>query len=52
MAKLKCAWCGATVKPALNGKRPAQHKNGPTTCVGSGQLADTHRRIAKEKQRV
>jgi hypothetical protein len=41
---VKCAWCGKTVLLSGNGLRPKQHLNGKTTCVGSGQLVETHDR--------
>ncbi len=42
---MTCAWCGKTVMLSGNGQRPKQHLNGKTTCVGSGQLVETHDRI-------
>ncbi len=42
---MTCAWCGKTVLLSGNGKRPKQHLNGKTTCVGSGQLVETHDRL-------
>lgn len=44
MTTMKCAWCGAVVPTTPKG-RPKQHRNGPKTCVGSGQLATTHERL-------
>ena len=45
MKTIKCAWCGVLLPLAGNGKRPRQHKNGKNTCVGSGQLTETHERV-------
>ena len=42
--QVKCLWCGKTVPLSTKG-RPMQHRNGPTTCVGSGQLAEVHERV-------
>lgn len=41
---LKCAWCGKVLSLTPKG-RPQQHRNGKTTCVGSGQVAATHNRV-------
>lgn len=44
MTTMKCAWCGA-VLPLTPKGRPRQHKDGKTTCPGSGQQAQTHSRL-------
>lgn len=41
MKTLKCLWCGQ-VLPLTRKGRPKQHRNGKTTCVGSGMLATQH----------
>lgn len=41
----KCAWCGAVVPLTKDGQRPKQHRNGTTTCCGSGQPVEHHTRI-------
>lgn len=41
MKTVKCLWCGQ-VLPLTRKGRPKQHRNGKTTCVGSGQLAITY----------
>ncbi len=44
MKTVKCAWCGA-VLPLTKKGRPKQHRNGATTCPGSGQLAVVHENL-------
>lgn len=48
MKTIKCAWCGSTQPLAGNGQRPKQHRNGNTTCVGSGQLVAAHARLSAQ----
>lgn len=47
---MTCAWCGKTVMLSGNGARPKQHLNGKTTCIGSGQLVETHDRLRAAAQ--
>lgn len=42
MKQVKCAWCGKTVPLTFNGRRPKQHGNGRSTCVGSAQEVALH----------
>ena len=42
---IKCGWCSAVVPLTKDGRRPKQHRNGKTTCCGSGQLVETHEQI-------
>lgn len=46
METIKCAWCGGEYPLTKKGK-PKQHRNGKTTCVGSGQDKATHDRLRK-----
>lgn len=39
---IKCFWCGQVLPLTKNGRRPKQHRNGATICVGSGQTIEVH----------
>jgi hypothetical protein len=41
---MKCAWCGLELETTRK-NRPKQHRNGTTTCVGSGQERAIHERL-------
>ncbi|WNO06011.1 hypothetical protein [Rhodoferax mekongensis] len=48
--RIKCAWCGFEFDLTKKG-RPKQHKDGIKTCSGSGQHADTHKRLRDAAQK-
>lgn len=47
MKTVKCAWCGLTLPLTKNTNtpRPQQHRDGSTTCGGSGQPVRAHEQI-------